>query len=134
MRIVFDTNVVIAGVVATGLCSEVLEAHLPLHEPVLSQVLWDELVTSLQEKFELAIENLPILELYRRHALWVEPQPLPAPICRDSDDDWVLATAAAGDATLIVTGDDDLLTLGSYRGIEIVSPRQFLETYAFGSG
>jgi len=49
------------------------------------------------------------------------------PACRDPDDDWVLATAVAGEAEVIVTGDGDLLDLRSYRGIAILSPRAFLE-------
>jgi predicted nucleic acid-binding protein len=39
VRVVFDTNVVVAGIVAEGLCREILEIHLPEHEAVLSQVL-----------------------------------------------------------------------------------------------
>ena len=47
----------------------------------------------------------------------------------DPSDDWVLATALSSQATLIITGDDDLLSLGSFAGVEIVTPRQFLERY-----
>lgn len=47
-------------------------------------------------------------------------------VCRDPDDDWVLATALAGEAEAIVSGDADLLTLGSHAGIQILSPRQFV--------
>jgi len=39
----------------------------------------------------------------------------------------VLATALAGKADMIVTGDEDLLVLKEFRGIRILSPRQFLE-------
>jgi uncharacterized protein len=52
---------------------------------------------------------------------------LPARVCRDETDDVVLATAVAAEADAIVTGDQDLLVLGSYEGIDIVSPRSFLE-------
>ena len=45
---------------------------------------------------------------------------------RDADDDVVLAAAVAASATVIVTGDLDLLVLQSYRGVEIVTPRDFL--------
>jgi predicted nucleic acid-binding protein len=38
----------------------------------------------------------------------------------------VLATALAGEADAIVRGDADLLTLDSYSGIEMLSPRQFV--------
>ena len=50
-----------------------------------------------------------------------------AGICRDPADDAVLAAAVEGRVGAIVTGDDDLLALGEYRGIEIVTPRRFLE-------
>ena len=127
MRIVFDTNVIVAGLVARGLCHELIEIHLPLHDAILSSELWDELVTVLGEKFGLVPDELPFLQLYRRHATWVEAQPLESPISRDPSDDRVLATALAGEATAIVTGDDDLLTLGTFEGIEIFTPRRFLE-------
>ena len=126
MKVVFDTNVVIAGIVAEGLCREILEIHVPEHEVILSQVLWDELAATLRRKFGLTPDDLPILALYRQHSTWCEPAALADEVCRDADDDWVLATAVAGEAEAIVSGDADLLTLSSYLGIEILSPRQFV--------
>ncbi len=127
MRVVFDTNVVVSGVVAEGLCREIVESHLPDHEPILSRWLWEELVSALREKFGLEADELPVLGLYRRLATWVEPSPLGAPVCRDPDDDWVLATALAGEAQAIVSGDRDLIALRDHRGVAILSPRRFLE-------
>jgi putative PIN family toxin of toxin-antitoxin system len=46
-------------------------------------------------------------------------------VVRDPDDDAVLATSIAGDASAIVTGDRDLLVLGEHHGIRIVTPRDF---------
>jgi putative PIN family toxin of toxin-antitoxin system len=126
VTIVIDTNVMVAGIVTEGLCREILEVHLPEHEAVLSQVLWDELVETLQRKFDLGPETLPILALYRQRSTWCEPSAITPTVCRDPDDDWVLATAVAGGAEAIVSGDADLLTLSSYRGIEMLSPRQFV--------
>ena len=45
----------------------------------------------------------------------------------DADDDKYVAAAVEGRATLIVTGDPDLLTVKEYRGIRIVTPRVFLD-------
>lgn len=56
----------------------------------------------------------------------VEPSSLDGPVCRDVDDDVVLATAVAAGAAMIVTGDQDLLVIGQYAGIDILSPREFL--------
>lgn len=126
MKVVFDTNVVVAGIVAEGLCREILEVHVPEHDVILSQVLWDELVATLRRKFDLGPDDLPILGLYRQHSTWCQPAEIAGAVCRDPDDDWVLATAVAGEAEAIVSGDADLLTLSSYLGIEMLSPRQFV--------
>jgi uncharacterized protein len=103
---------------------------VPEHTAILSQVLWDELVVTLRRKFGLTPDDLPILALYRQHAAWCEPAKLAEAVCRDPDDDWVLATALAGEADAIVSGDADLLTLDRYSGIEMLSPRQFVSRQA----
>jgi putative PIN family toxin of toxin-antitoxin system len=54
----------------------------------------------------------------------VEPPPLAVPVCRDPDDDAVLALALAARVDLIVSGDDDLLSLKHYQGVPIVSAAQ----------
>lgn len=131
MRLVFDTNVVIAGIVAEGLCREILETHLPEHTPILAHVFWDELVGTLGDKFGLRADDLPVLALYRQLAEWCEPASLAKKVCRDPDDDWVLATAVAGHADAIVTGDRDLLSLKEYSRIAALSPRQFVERQPF---
>jgi uncharacterized protein len=130
VRLVLDTNVIVAGLVSEGLCHEIIETHLPDHVAILSRVMWDELVETLRDKFDLGADELPLLDLYHRHATWVEPKPLAAPASRDPDDDWILATAVSGSADAVVTGDGDLLELRSYQGIALMTPRQLIERIA----
>jgi uncharacterized protein len=61
-----------------------------------------------------------MLEELRQLAEIIDPPPLSSPVCRDPDDDAVLALAVAARADLIVSGDADLLSLGSYAQIPII--------------
>lgn len=54
----------------------------------------------------------------------------PARICRDPDDDAILALAATVPADCIVTGDNDLLVLDPFGKIEIVSPASFIARFS----
>lgn len=67
-----------------------------------------------------------VLSAVESDAEIVEEEPLESPIRRDSDDDWVLATARSGSADALVTGDKDLLVLGGFDGVPILSPRDCL--------
>jgi uncharacterized protein len=54
------------------------------------------------------------------------PLPEIGPACRDPDDDHVIAIALAVKASIIVTGDKDLLALGQFRDVRILTAREFL--------
>ena len=50
-------------------------------------------------------------------------------VCKDPADNLILASALAAEANFLVTGDDDLLCLGSYKKIKIIKPRIFEEFF-----
>lgn len=61
----------------------------------------------------------------------VTPGQLQLPgVTRDPKDDAVVACAKEGQADYIVSGDQDLLVLDSYEGIQIVTPQQFVDILA----
>jgi putative PIN family toxin of toxin-antitoxin system len=126
VTVVLDTNVIVAALVAKGLCHEVVVRALGTGSVVTSPALLDELERTLRAKFTIGPAATAFLEQLRLRVHLVVPTPLAAPVSRDADDDVVLATAVAASATVIVTGDLDLLIMRSYRGIEIVTPREFL--------
>jgi uncharacterized protein len=72
----------------------------------------------------IGISREQLLTEIQRLAEIINPLPLPKPVSRDPDDDAILAVAIAARADLISSGDGDLLSLGQYGGIEIVSPSQ----------
>lgn len=127
MRVVFDTNVLISALVFGGLpralLTRVFRGELTL---VTSTVLMNELEEVLVARFAHA----PSLARTVRAEIELLADVLDAselaPVARDPDDDAVLAAAVAGDASAIVTGDSDLLVLGEYRGIRVVTPRDFV--------
>jgi len=48
-------------------------------------------------------------------------------ICRDPKDDMFLECAALAGADVLVTGDKDLLSLGSYGAARIITPLEYVE-------
>jgi len=106
---------------------EIVHRAVSMRIVASSTALLDDLQATLERKFTLTPAAAAFLEIFRQQVRLVEPQALPEPVCRDADDDVVLGTAVAAGAALIVTGDNDLLVLGAYAGVSIVSPRQFLE-------
>lgn len=126
MKLVCDTNVLIAALVADGLCRDIVKRRLPRMALYTSKELLEELESVLRVKFRADLAALPFLRIYRERVILVEPVKLKKRICRDPDDDVVLGTAKAAGANAILTGDEDLLVLRSFEGIAIVSPRAFV--------
>jgi putative PIN family toxin of toxin-antitoxin system len=105
------------------------------HRLVTSERLLGELEEKLRGKFRVPADRVAaVVTLLRSSCEVVTPRKPRRPVCRDPDDDWVLATAHAGECECLVTGDGDLLELVSYRGIPILSPRDFWSREASGRG
>lgn len=71
-------------------------------------------------------------ELSKIGFLWTKSLPKIGKVCRDPDDDHVIATAVAVKAKWIVTGDLDLLDLGEHKGIRMVKARTFVDEILAG--
>jgi putative PIN family toxin of toxin-antitoxin system len=137
VRAVIDTNVLVSGLLWHGAPHALLEqvragalglVSSPLLLAELEQVIgrakFEAILTRSATSRERALAEL------RQLAEAIEPPPLAVPVCRDPDDDAVLALALAAQADLIVSGDDDLLALGHYQGIPILDPARALQRIA----
>jgi len=132
MRAVLDTNVLISGVIATGVPHKLLlkgfnrEYQIVVSVETLTE--FRETLHKYPERFQLSDHEIQQeVETIRYFAEFVDPQEDITAVEADPDDNKFLEAAVAGDVDYVVSGDGHLLDLQSFRGIEIVEPRTFYE-------
>ncbi len=133
MRAVLDTIVLLSGLLWRGPSYALLEQ---VRNGAVTFLSSPELLAELAEvlarpKFDAVLSRSSasreqMLVQVRMLAEVIDPSPLAQPVCRDPDDDAVLALARAAQADVIVSGDDDLLSLTSFESIPILNPAQAL--------
>ena len=127
--VVLDSNVYVSALVFGGNPRAVVEcAEEGLFELSISQPIKSEVERILVEKFSWPQPRVKAATSY----LWSLAHAI-APHqsvtdCSDPDDNRILECALDGHAAVIVTGDGHLLKLHGYRGILILTPKQFLES------
>jgi putative PIN family toxin of toxin-antitoxin system len=131
VRIVIDTNVLLSAFLWGGTPQRLIEAvRSNAAELVISQALLDEFARVIaRPKFAAILARTsrtpPSLMVHLRTLAEVVNAPaLPQPVCRDPKDDIVLACALAAQAHLVGSGDEDLLSLGQFEGIPILTAAQ----------
>jgi putative PIN family toxin of toxin-antitoxin system len=128
VRVFLDTNVLVAAFATRGLCADVLRDALAQHDLLVGKVVLIELERALTRKLRLpdaAVEE--ILEFLREHEVVPKPRkPASLPV-RDLADRWILASAVAASADVLVTGDRDLLDIAAQAPLRILDPRAFWE-------
>jgi putative PIN family toxin of toxin-antitoxin system len=133
VRAVVDTNVLISGLLWRGLPHAVMK-HVRAGTLTLvsSPALIAEFTDVINRPkfhailFKAGVVADQLLEELSQLTELIDPAPLPAPVCRDPDDDAVLALAVAAEADVIISGDADLLTLGSFAKIRIMDAATWL--------
>lgn len=125
MKVYLDTNVLVSAFAARGLCADLMRLVLAEHEVLTGEVNLVELRRVLSTRFRAAAAQVDLVEeLLRDQTVIAKPAALLPLAVRDPDDAWVLASAVAGQADLLVTGDADLLVLADQSPVAIVSPRE----------
>ena len=126
MRLLLDTNVLVAAFVARGVCSELLEHCVRHHVVISSRRPLHDLRDVLTRKFhQRAVDARGAIRLLGETFTLVTPEALESPVYRDPDDDVVLATAMAGRCAAIISGDQDLLVLDPFNAIRVLASSTF---------
>ena len=128
MIAVFDTNVLLAAIITEGICSKLLHrARAGEFSLASCPFIMKEIRRILSKKFRLAHDEIASAMEPINEAVFqiIEHNLRITGVCRDPDDDNIIACALAAKAAYLVTGDSDLLELKSYQGVKIVNPRDF---------
>lgn len=126
MQILLDSNVIIAAFSARGLCHALFELCVDRYRIILSDHILTEISRNLLEKFKIPRKIVTEIIDYLIESCEIHQYgQLEKSVCRDKDDDEILALARALAVDYIITGDQDLLVLGNFQSIPIVSPRDF---------
>jgi putative PIN family toxin of toxin-antitoxin system len=130
MKIVFDTNVLLSAFATHGLSYRVLDICLDKHELYISKWIIDEVTEKLRTKFSVDKKDiLKALRFIESEFILAKPTGIMPNKCRDIDDNNVLHLAEFCGAQIIITGDKDLLILKTYKEIQIINPRGFIEEH-----
>lgn len=130
VRVVLDTNIFISALVYGGIPEKTLRVVLAKEiQVIISPVLQAELIDIITKKFPLSLADMYLLEEEMQKSFVIVRPHIILDVVRDKDDNRVLEAAVEGNCDFIITGDRDLLDLGKYKNIKIVTPTQFLDYY-----
>ena len=129
MKIVIDTNVFISAVFFGGLPLQVLQSVISKqNDAYISPEIWDEyndVIERMTKKYPSRLKQQLIDEVFKLFKVIIPSSEIS--ICRDSDDDKFISCAIETSCMYIISGDDDLLSLGNAGEARICTPTEFLE-------
>lgn len=128
MRVVVDCNVIISAGLNAGICREVIFEMVRFHETIFSTDILQEYVrVSGREKFRDSRSDLTEqIQLLLWNAILVHPVPCNISL-PDNKDVMYLDAAISAQADIIITGNKRHFPEEEYRGVRILSPREFLD-------
>ena len=126
MRILFDTNVLVAAFIRGSSSYEVIEQAIHEHEIYYTAFIIGEFRRVFKDKFHYPN---PIINEFaafiERFFIKGNTAGLLENICRDPDDNQILADGVINEINVIITGDKDLLVLKTHKGIRIIHPNEY---------
>lgn len=132
MRVVLDTNVLVSGVFFSGKPRRILEAWKNRQIEIVASLEILEEYRRVGERLGNQFEGVsldPFITLLATNALIVPLRHLTEAVVSDADDDKFFACALAAECRIIVSGDKRVLAASGYGGVEVLTPRTFVESY-----
>jgi len=134
LRAVLDSTILVSAFLTPGGAADaVLQQGMDeaftccLADEIIAETVHRLLSPRLQERYAYTAEDVETFKATLRGSfLIISDLPPLTGIVRDPNDDMILACGVAAGADYVVTRDDDLLSLGTYEGITIVTPEAFL--------
>lgn len=141
MRVVLDANIFISALISSqGNPAMIINKWLSgefdvlLSQPVVAEVLRVSGYERLQKKYKKIRQNrLEFVELISEQCIWLDTTEPLTIVTADESDNRYIECAVAGSASYIVTGDDHLLAVGEYKGIQILKPAAFVALLETGN-
>lgn len=130
MRVFLDTNVLVSAFASRGICADLLRHILVEHDLVTGEVVLTELKRTLLKRVKVPPNVVADIEdLLREHLVVPKPRQHLDLGLRDADDEWIVASAVAGKAEMLVTGDKDILETTVELPVRVCDPRQCWEQF-----
>lgn len=128
MRVILDTNVILAAFAGRGLAHALFELCLEKHEKIISEHILSEVQRNLQKKMKMPKDKVLLIPEYlKEFCAFSNHERLDKDACRDIDDVKILGLSEVAKPDYIITGDKDLLVLKKFHSVPIITPREFWE-------
>lgn len=136
MKVVVDTNVLISGVFFGGAPRRVVEAVAgrQIEASATPEIMeeYDRVVREMVRRGQGRLRTDALSVLLSR--IRIDEPATTVAVCRDPDDDKFIACAIDAGALYVVSGDRDLLDLGSYEGVDMITAADFCDRYLTEKG
>ena len=136
LRAVIDTNVLVSSVISKkGAPAFLMQVwseslfELVISEPIIEEIERVLSENRLKQAFNILDDRIAsLIDLLRNNSILVPGSAsVTGAVPADPSDEMFIAAALDGNADVIVSGDKDLLEIESFRGVAIITPRQFLD-------
>ena len=130
MKVVLDTNVFISGIHWTGDSQKILLMFRNKEIELVSSLPIIEEITKTLRNFRIPLSEEDIFmwkNMILENSLLVEPEEKINIVKEDIDDNKFIEVAVTGKANYIITQDNHLLKIKDFRGIKILTPKEFLD-------